>query len=228
MLVPAGGWNETTQYWKASRKKFFIPVKVISSVFKGKFLSLLKKAYHQKQLKFYGEIKTLTLQDHFKKLLDVLYNKDWVVFCKSPFKSSAQIINYLGRYTHRVAISNNRILGMEDKQVLFRWKNYAKCGRQEVMKLNSVEFIRRFLLHVLPKGFCKIRYYGIFSARNRKHILPLCRIAFGRFATKYRLSGLSWQEVLFLVTGVDVSICPLCKSGKMIPAVVFGKLRAPP
>ena len=227
-IVPAGGWNETAQYWKSSRKKFFIPAKVISRVFRGKLLALLKKAYQENQLIFEGEIKPLALKSNFKKLLDVLYNKEWVVYCKNTFKNSSHIINYLGRYSHRVAISNNRILGIENDQVVFRWKDYADKNKQKIMKLPAVEFIRRFLLHVLPKGFCKIRYFGIFAMRNRNTLIPRCRAAFGRFISKPRLAGRPWHELLLLLTGVDLSVCPVCNSGKMIPGANMNYRRAPP
>jgi hypothetical protein len=227
-LVPAGGWDETAQYWKSSRKKFFIHVKVISRVFRGKFLALLKKAYQENQLKFEGEINFLALKNNFKNLLDTLYNKDWVVYCKNTFKNSTQIINYLGRYSHRVAISNNRILGIENDQVAFRWKDYNDTGKKKIMILPAVEFIRRFFLHVLPKGFCKIRYFGIFAVRNRNTLLPCCRIAFGHFFSKSKLAGLPWQELLLLLTRVDLSICPVCNSGKMMPVPYINCRRAPP
>ena len=227
-IVPAGGWNETTQYWKCSRKKFFIHVKVISQVFRGKFLSMLKKAYQENQLKFEGEIKPLSIKSNFKKLLDVIYNKDWVVYCKSPFKNASNIINYLGRYSHRVAISNDRILGIENDEVVFRWKDYKNNSKQKVMKLPAVEFIRRFLLHVLPKGFCKIRYFGIFAVRNRNTLLPLCRKAFGSLIAKPKFSKLSWQELLFMLTGINLSACPVCNTGQMMPSAFSIRQRPPP
>jgi len=227
-IVPAGGWDEIAQYWKPSRKKFFIHVKVISKVFRGKFLALLKKAYQEKQLKFEGEITPLVLKSNFKKLLDVLYNKDWVVYCKNTFKNNSHIVKYLGRYSHRVAISNKRIIAVEDDHVLFHWKDYNDKCKQKVMKLPAVEFIRRFLLHVLPKGFCKIRYFGIFAVRNRNTLLPLCRIAFGKFLSKSNLIGIGWQKLLLLLTGNDLSLCPVCKSGRMIPSEYTNYRKAPP
>lgn len=155
-IVPAGGWSEIAQCCK----KFFIPVKIISAVFKGKFLALLKAAYQNNQLKFEGELKPLHLKNNFKQLLDTLYSKPWVVYAKKPFKNATHIINYLGRYTHRVAISNDRIIGTEGDQVIFKWKDYKNGAMKKIMKIDGNEFIRRFLLHVLPKGFCKIRYFG--------------------------------------------------------------------
>ena len=227
-IVPAGGWNETTQYWKASRKTFFIPVKVISAVFKGKFLSLLKQAYFNKQLKFEGEISSLQLKNNFKLLLDLLYGKQWVVYAKKPFQNATHIINYLGRYTHRVAISNQRIEGIDGDSIAFKWKDYKDHSKQKTMKLHAMEFIRRFLLHVLPKGFCKIRYYGIFASRNRKTVLTLCRKALGYRISKSKFTGLSWQESLQLISGINVHVCPVCKKGKMTTIAILKGYRGPP
>ena len=228
LMVPAGGWDEVAQYWKHSRKKFFISVKVISEVFRGKFLSLLKEANKEKQLKFEGEIKPLILKSNFKQLLDILYNKDWVVFCGKSFRNSSQIIKYLGRYTHRVAISNSRILGIENDEVIFRWKDYRDKGKQKIMKLPAQEFIRRFLLHVLPKGFCKIRYYGIFASRNRRTIMLSCKNAFWKMVPKSKYIGLKWHEIMFLITGVNPFMCPVCRKGNMLSYIVNKGKRAPP
>lgn len=216
-IVPAGGWDETTQYWKYSKKKFFIHVKVLSNVFRGKFLALLKKAYADKQLKFEGEIKPLAQSGKFKQLLDTVYNKEWVVHCEKSQKKTSHIIKYLGKYSSRVAISNDRILGIENDQVVFKWKDYSDKGKQKIMKLDAVEFIRRFMLHVLPEGFCKIRYYGIFASRNRKTILEKCRKALDRKITKAKLVGLKWNEIIKLLTGKDPLNCPVCKKGRLIP-----------
>lgn len=228
ILVPAGGWDETAQFWKHSRKKFFIHVKLISRVFRGKFLALLKKANQENRLKFEGKIKPLALKSHFKKILDVLYSKEWVVHSKKTFKNSSHIIKYLGQYSHRVAITNNRILGIENDQVVFRWKDYKDNSKQKVMKLPAVEFIRRFNLHVLPKGFCKIRYFGIYAVRNRNTLLARCRTALGFYACKSKLSGLHWQKIILLITGIDRSKCPVCKTGKMIASPYINYRRGPP
>ncbi|MHB1179384.1 MAG: IS91 family transposase [Daejeonella sp.] len=227
-IVPSGGWCQTAQCWRHSSKKFFIPVKVISAVFKGKFLALLKLAYQQNQLKFEGQIKPLYLKGNFKTLLNLLYAKDWVVYAKKPFKNSTHIINYLGRYSHRVAISNDRIAGIEGDQVIFRWKDYKELERMKTMKLPAAEFIRRFLLHVLPKGFCKIRYYGIFASRNRNEVLLKCKKILAYSTSKSKLTGLSWQDALLVITGMDVLKCPVCKKGNMVTTELLIGNRAPP
>ena len=225
-LVPAGGWDEKRQSWKPSRKKFFLPVKVLSAVFRGKFLSLLKAAYNNKELKFEGELKAIEAKAHFGKLLDNLYRKNWVVYSKAPFKTPAHVINYLGRYTHRVAISNSRILRADTDSVSFRWKDYKDGARQKVMQLKGEEFIRRFLLHVLPRGYCKIRYYGLFASRNRS-VLKRILQAFGKTIRGLRYAEMDWQDLLKRLIGLDVTSCPVCKKGKMLELSMAAANRPP-
>lgn len=227
-LVPAGGWSEWNGYWKNSKKNFFIHVKVLSQIFRGKFMAALKQAYTNGTLKFEGEIKPLAQPGNFKTLLDVLYKKDWVVYAKKPFKNVLHIINYLGRYTHKIAIANERIESVEGNLVSFKWKDYKDASKRKTMSLPAEEFIRRFLLHVLPHGFCKIRYYGILSSRNRNTILKKCKNAMAIKEGKSKFEGLVWHEVLKMVTGFDLLLCPHCKKGKMIQEGIFLGRRAPP
>jgi|ERR1041384_3469668 hypothetical protein len=227
-LIPAGGWDTTAQCWKSSRRKFFIPVKVISKVFRGKFLAHLKEAYADKKLKLEGQNEHLQKKDNFKKLLDELYAKPWVVYAKAPFKKPAHLIRYLGRYTHRIAISNDRIKSIDQSGVSFTWKDYRDHNRYKTMKLSGEEFIRRFLLHVLPKGFCKIRYYGIFASRNRKTAWDKCKKFFGYQTVRSRLKGLTWKKALEIVCGINVEQCPLCKEGVMVITSIIARKRAPP
>jgi len=228
IMVPAGGLDPLSQYWKYSPKNFFIPVKVLSRVFRGKFLALLKKAYKNNQLTFAGEIAPLRQAGNFKQLLDTVYQKEWVVNSQrsSSRTGGAQIINYMARYSHRVAISNDRILGIEDDQVVFTWKNNKNKGKQEVMKLDAVEFIRRYMLHILPDRFCKIRYYGIFASCKRKTVLKQIKKDLGRKAVKAKYIGLPWNEVLLLLTGKDPLQCPKCKAGRMVQFEVITALQA--
>lgn len=219
-MVPAGGWNEREQKWNASRKKFFIPVRVLSTLFKGKFLFHLKKAYADQKLTFAGKDNQLKIRRNYIALVNSLYQKNWVVYAKKPFKNSSQIINYLGRYSHRVAIANSRIKSMEDNRVVFSMKDY-RDGKQKIIQLQSTEFIRRFLLHVLPKSFCKIRYYGLFATRNRRTTLLRCRKAMGRSLSVSRFTGIPWQQQLLLITGHDITVCPVCNKGKMMVTKTF-------
>ena len=220
IMVPAGGWNEGEQKWHDSRRKFFIPVRVVSALFRGKFLSFLKHAFNEQQLTFAGSITQLKSSKTFNSLLTILYGKDWVVYTRKPFKNSSQIINYLGRYSHRIAISNSRIHEVEGDLVTFSMKDY-RDGMRKLITIKATEFIRRFLLHVLPKGFCKIRYYGLFATRNRNTVLERCRKAMGKAKAASKFSALTWQQVLQLVTGKNIDLCPVCKTGKMTETITF-------
>lgn len=220
IMVPAGGWNEGEQKWHDSRRKFFIPVRVVSALFRGKFLSFLKHAFNEQQLTFAGSITQLKSSKAFNSLLTILYGKDWVVYTRKPFKNSSQIINYLGRYSHRIAISNSRIHEVEGDLVTFSMKDY-RDGMRKLITIKATEFIRRFLLHVLPKGFCKIRYYGLFATRNRNTVLERCRKAMGKAKAASKFSALTWQQVLQLVTGKNIDLCPVCKTGKMTETITF-------
>jgi len=227
-MVPAGGWSAWNGYWKNSGRKFFISVKVISRLFRGKFLYGLKQAYLNGELKFAGSIKCLQQQKEFNRLLDVLYQKEWVVYSKTPFKNASGIVKYLGNYAHRVAISNDRIQSIEGSNITFRYKDYKDHSKKKVMTLQADEFIRRFLLHVLPHGFCKIRYYGLLACRHRKGLLAHCKKSMAVRERKSRFEDLSWQAVLKMVTGFDVTLCPCCKSGRMLPLGIIQGERSPP
>ena len=219
-MVPAGGWNDEEQKWHASRRKFFIPVRVLSALFKGKFLFYLKKAYSDQLLTLAGSIDHLKIRRNFNDLVNSLYQKDWVVYTKKPFRNSSQIINYLGRYSHRVAIANSRIKSIEGDQVAFSMKDY-RDGRQKMITLQTTEFIRRFLLHVLPKSFCKIRYYGLFATRNRTTVLARCRKAMGKIKTESKFTGLTWQQQFLMATGKSIDVCPICQTGRMTQTLTF-------
>jgi len=217
-IVPGGGLSADGKRWIASRKGFFLPVKVLSRLFRGKMLHHLKRAYRMSLLKFLGEGKALSRQQAFRNLLDRLYKKEWVVYAKEPFGGPQQVLAYLGRYTHRVAISNNRLVSISDGKVTFRWRDYRDARAEKLMMLNAEEFIRRFLLHVLPQGLCKIRYYGIMSNRNRKMMLARCRELLGILPPEEdtRRPEVQWQELLLELTGIDVRLCPKCHTGQMI------------
>ena len=174
-VVPGGGLSVDGKRWISTQKGFFIPVKVLSRLFRGKFLAYLKKAYHDDKLSFPGEIHLLQFPQAFQKFLDNLYTQEWVVYCKPPFGSPKQVLNYLGRYTHRVAISNHRIVSMENGMVTFRWRDYRDGNKNKLMTVEASEFIRRFLLHILSNNFVKIRYYGFLSNSNRKTKLKRCQ-----------------------------------------------------
>jgi len=156
-IVPGGGLSSLGK-WVNSRNKFFIPVKVLSRKFRGKFLYFLKKLYYQNELEFHGSQKYLSNDNEFEKLLSSLYSKEWIVYCKPPFKNASRVVEYLGRYTHRVAISNNRIVSIENGNITFKWRDYKDGSKCKLMTVSADEFIRRFLIHILPSGFMKIRH----------------------------------------------------------------------
>ena len=173
-IVPGGGLSSDGLRFLQSRKKFFIPVKVISKKFRGKFLDLLKLAYDNGEIAFFNEATKLSYRSNFLSLVDDLYGMNWVVFCKKPFKSPGHVVRYLGRYTHRVAISNSRIKSFDGQSVSFTWRDYKDGNTSKVMTLDAAEFSRRFLQHVLPDRFVKIRHYGLLCSRNIKSKLFKC------------------------------------------------------
>jgi len=161
--------------WRSCRPGFFLPVRVLSRVFRGKYLELVRAAFDQGQLAFPGRLRTLADAAAFAAWLRPLYAKDWVVYAKRPFGGPEQVLKYLARYTHRVAISNSRLLKLEDGRVTFRYKDYADDHQQKSLTLDAVEFLRRFVQHVLPKGFMKIRHYGLLASRHRRQKLTRSR-----------------------------------------------------
>ena len=174
-VVPGGGLAPDYSRWIASRSNFFLPVKVLSRVFRGKFIAGLRRLFASRQLLFFGECTPLLEEKCFASFLRQLYRQDWVVYAKPPFGGPEHVLHYLARYTHRVAISNHRLLSVSASEVSFRWKDYAHGGKQRTMNLTPQEFLRRFVQHVLPRGFPRIRYFGWLSNRMRGQILPLCR-----------------------------------------------------
>jgi hypothetical protein len=174
-VIPAGGLSLDHQEWIHPRYPFFLPVKVLSRVFRGKFTAGLKCAFHQRKLVFPGTLKPLAEAKAFHAFLRPLFRRDWVVYAKRPFGGPQHVLQYLARYTHRVAISNHRIVHVADGKVTFRWKDYAHKSKQKLMTVTAEEFLRRFLLHTLPRGFVRIRFCGFLANRRRGELLPLCR-----------------------------------------------------
>jgi hypothetical protein len=177
-------------------------------VFQGKFLFYLKKAFDENKLWFSGMSSEYAEISCFQSLIDSLYDIPWVVYCKKPFKESYRVVEYLSRYTHKTAIYNNRLVSMDDSSVTFRYRDYKDHNKVKLMSLGAMEFIRRFLLHVLPSGFQKIRYYGFLSNRNRKSMLRKCFLL--THTPVRRKMKLSARELILKVSGIDISICPHC------------------
>jgi len=174
-VVPGGGIAPEQGRWIGCRRQFLLPVKVLSRLFRAKFVAYLKNAFRNGELGFHGELKSLGEKRKFVEWLSRIAGTEWVVYAKPPFGGPRQVLKYLARYTHRVAISNQRLVSLENGRVTFRWKNYAHAGEPATMTLKAEEFIRRFLLHVLPKGFVKVRHFGFLANRCRRHNVLLCR-----------------------------------------------------
>ncbi|HEY5525693.1 MAG TPA: IS91 family transposase [Clostridium sp.] len=219
-IVPGGGLSSIGK-WIPSRKKFFIPVKVLSRKFRGKYLYYLKKLYYQNKLEFHGSQENLLNKIAFEKLLFSLYSKEWIVYCKPPFKNASYVVEYLGRYTHRVAISNTRIVSIENDNVTFKWHDYKDNSKYKLMTISSEEFIRRFLIHILPSGFMKIRHYGFLGNRNKLTQLKTCKqLTNTPIILKEKLSAL---QLIQKITGRDLSKCPRCGSDKLIRHTCLSK-----
>jgi hypothetical protein len=174
-LVPAGALALDRSRSVRSRRNFLLPVRVLSRMFRRKLLAFLKQSYRRNELCFPGTVAALSQPRAFHSLLHTLRSKEWVVYSKPPFGGPEHVLKYLARYTHRVAISNGRLLSLDSGQVRFRWRDSRHNNRSSVMTLDAVEFIRRFLLHVLPSGFVKIRHFGLLADHNRRRPLALCR-----------------------------------------------------
>ena len=225
-IVMAGGLTQKGK-WKSSSKKFFILVKVLSKKFSSKFLHYLKEYYNNNQLKFYGNLKELDNPENFYRLLNTCYEKSWYTYSKRPFSGPLAVIEYLGRYTHRIAISNNRIISMDEQTVTIKMKDYKDKGKEKLLTLSGVEFIRRFLMHVLPKGFVKLRHYGILGNRNKKTKLEICRQLTKSTKFKAAYLNLSVAEIIKEITGKDITKCPACVIGKLKEIFVFPKKAVP-
>jgi hypothetical protein len=174
-VIPAGGIAPDRSYWVHPPAGFFLPVRVLSKVFRGKFVAGLKRLFRKHELSFHGSLGSLADPKSFHRFLRQLFRHDWVVYAKRPFGGPEHVLQYLARYTHRVAISNHRLIGFKDGKVTFRWKDYARGNKKRTMTVSAGEFLRRFLLHVLPRGFVRIRHFGFLTNRKRAALVPLCR-----------------------------------------------------
>jgi hypothetical protein len=210
-IVPGGGLDPSGKRWISCRPGFFLPVRVFSKVFRGKLLSRLEDALTR------GKLKTPGGADA-KQLLRKASCHDWVVYSKPPFAGPEQVIRYLGQYTHRIALSNHRLVSMENGQVTFRWKDRADGDQKKLLTLDAVQFLRRFLLHVLPRGLVRIRHYGLLANSVRKQRLEICRKLLDAPvpAPKSDSKPETWQALMLRLTGKDVTICPACHKGHMV------------
>jgi len=221
MIVPAGGLAEDQMEWKTSGKKFFLPIKALSQVFRGILCRLIELGISNSQIRLPDAVAD------FKSLKTQCYSKNWVVYCEKPFSGPESLIQYLGNYTHRVAISNQRLLQCENGKVSFCYKDYKVAGLTKTISLDVNEFIRRFMQHVLPEGFYKIRYFGFMAMCNMKEKLARCFDIIDKAAFLPVLEGLTALEVWRSITGKDPLLCPKCKTGimKPVPIEVPGSLK---
>jgi predicted Zn-ribbon and HTH transcriptional regulator len=212
-LVPAGALSFDRTRWVAARQNFLFPVKALSRVFRAKFLDSVKK--NQSKLLFAGQIVPLANAESFGVLLDGLRKKPWVVYAKKPFSSPAHVLDYLGRYTHRVALSNDRIWSLQNGEVSFTYRDRKNQDRRKLMTLGAEEFIRRFLLHVIPKGFMRVRHFG-FLANHRKGCLSKCRQLLGLLPAVPKSPQRSTDQLMLALTGIDITRCPRCLKGTLV------------
>jgi hypothetical protein len=201
--------------WKKTRKKFLFGIASLAKAFKRRYIRGLARLYQKNELSFPGYLQRFASPSSVSRLIHDLQGKKWIAYAKRPFAGPEQVLNYLGRYTHRVAISNNRILSIDGGQVVFSYRDRADNNRQKTKNLPVKEFIRRFLLHVLPDGFVKIRYFGFLSHRNKKRCIPLIRNLINPNAKPPEKIKETAAQTMLRVTGIDITCCPECKQGRM-------------
>jgi hypothetical protein len=217
-VVAGGGLSADGSHWTACRPNFFLPVRVLARLFRRLFLASLEKAFDAKKLTFCGRLEPLGDRRVFLRHLAPARKADWCVYAKPPFAGPEQVLAYVARYTHRVAISNNRLLDIDEGKVRFHWKDYRKGNRQKTMTLAADEFIRRFLLHVLPEGFQRIRYYGFLANRYREQKLARCRqlLAMPKPAPPDDHAARDYRDQYQELTGASLTECPACQRGRMV------------
>lgn len=225
-LVPAGVLSLDQQRWISARKNYLFSKKALAKAFKNRYIQRLVGLYENGQLKFYGKSQALAEADTFGRMIRRLRKKKWIVEARAPFAGPAQVLEYLGRYTHRVAISNNRIVSMQKHTVTFTYRDRADNNVQKQMSLAATEFIRRFLLHVLPDGFVKIRYFGFLAHRNKKRCIALIRKLIDPKAEPIQKRDETAAGMMLRLTGIDINACPQCGKGKMVNARPLVKIRA--
>jgi hypothetical protein len=220
-VVTGGGLAPDESRWIAGRDDFFLPVRILRRVFRGKFLSGLRAAFKRGKLRFPGDLAPLERSDQFNALLSKVVRTEWFVYAKPPWNGAATVVlKYLARYTHKAAISNHRLVDLADGRVRFQWKDYAHGGRQGIMTLDAVEFVRRFLMHVLPSGFVRVRHYGLLANRHRQEKLARCRELIGKAMTPQAETAPSKPDPVTPpvpeTTVTPTRVCPRCGANRMV------------
>ncbi len=223
-LIPGGVLSPEKDRWIPAREKFLFRAKSLAKAFQNRYIEKLQDAYNRNQLIFPGNTSETGTPDGFTSLLKILTTKKWIAYAKRPFAGPEKVLEYLGRYTHRVAISNNRILSIDDGNVTFTYKDRNENNKTKVMTIEATEFIRRFLLHVLPKQFMKIRYFGFMYHRERLKNIDLIRQLIDPDREYEQKVEETLQEIMLRLTGIDISLCPRCKKGRMISVVHIPKI----
>jgi Putative transposase/Transposase zinc-binding domain len=217
-VVPGGGLAPDKSHWIACRPGFFLPVRVLSRVFRGKFLAMLRSTFDRGKLAFHGKLASLADPCEFERRLGEAAKTEWVVHAKPPFGGPEQVLKYLARYTHRAAISNRRLISLEGDEVEFLWKDYANGRKRKTMTLKAIEFIRRFLLHVLPAGFVRVRHYGFLANRVCEEKLAQCR---SFLATETVAAAPAPEPNVDIETSFDGTVCPACGRGWLVTIGTF-------
>jgi hypothetical protein len=214
-LIPAGALSLKKKRWIPARESFLFKVKSLAKEFRKRYLQKLEKAFVDEKLIFPGDTQIYGVRNEFKNLIQSLSQTAWIAYAKRPFAGPQQVLEYLGRYTHRVAISNNRIVAIDNGKVTFTYRDRKRNAQIKAMTLDADEFIRRFLFHVLPKGFMKIRYFGFLANTNKKKYVPLLRQLIDPKAQLPEKSKETVQEMMLRLTGIDITCCPQCQKGRM-------------
>jgi len=221
-VVPGGGISPDGTRWISCRPNFFLPVSVLARLFRRLFLDYLQQAFNAGDLQFFSSLEPLRTRSTFLRHLAPIQKKDWVVYAKRPFAGPEEVLKYVARYTHRIAIANNRLLNINDGKVQFRWRDYRDGNRHKTMTLGADEFIRRFLLHVLPDGFQRIRYFGFLANRYRAERLALCRQLMQMPPpTATHEANMDYRDRYEALTGISLRTCPLCRRGTMVVIETF-------
>lgn len=215
-IIPAGALSFDKTKWIPAREKYLFNVKSLAKEFKKRYLSKLEKAYDKEKLCFYGRASEFADKQKFKQLIKTLSGKQWITYSKAPFGGPEQVLEYLGRYTHKVGITNNRILSCSAEKVTFSYRDRSDDNKVKEITVKASEFIRRFLLHILPNGFMKIRYFGFLGSANKKNSIPLLRQLINPDADIVKKVTEDIQEMMLRLTGIDISVCPECGKGKML------------
>jgi hypothetical protein len=213
-IVTGGGVTEDDK-WKDSRDDYFIPVKILSILFKNKMVCKIREEYKNNKLILLNDLEKYKVYEVFNEYLDEMYNKNWMIYSKPPFSSNKNVFEYISRYTHRIAIANSRIMDLNDEKIKFRYKDYSDESKIKIMELTNVEFMRRFVMHIIPKRFMRIRFGGIFSNRYRKENIKKVKDLLN-VKDKEEGKPINWKKMLYKISGINVEKCSVCKKGIMI------------